>query len=483
MASVYKRSADRRDRNKPYQIAFVDENGRRRFATGCTDRAATEEIARKLESDAKLRQRGIIDKSQEQVVAQSRRSLSEHVEEFLQYVRARKPDAHAERYLVQVKSRLEAFGDFAQLGSLADLNGDRVAAFITQLQQKKLSGITVNEYLGTLKAFTRWAVTTSRLASDPLAAMKKKDASRIEKKRPRRSLTIDEVGALLSAARTRPVRELRIIRTGPNAGQFTAKIKPSVFARAERIGQERFLAYLLALWTGLRRSELRALQWGDIRLDTLPARIELRASTTKAKRADSIALHPQVIEALRAYRPADAKPVDTILSGVPGMKALRGDLKLAGITEKTESGRVDLHAMRKSLGTFLSANAVPLRLAQAHLRHTDPRLTANVYTDERALPVAAAITALPWLPTEPLQQPEAIRMTGTCDDGGAQRLAQRTQCTDKQTDAQTCSEGETGGRGGASSQPMEFSRACAAIPNHSTERVKGLEPSTFTLAT
>jgi hypothetical protein len=64
-------------------------------------------------------------------------------------------------------------------------------------------------------------------------------------------------------------------------------------------------------------------------------------------------------------------------------------------------------------------------LAQAHLRHTDPRLTANTYTDERVLPVAAAIANLPWLESAPMVEPEALKMTGTdaCD------IAQRTRRT------------------------------------------------------
>ena len=226
MASVFKRSADKRDKNKPYSIAFVTEAGRRRVVAGCTDRAASEEIARKLESDVELRQRGIIDASQERIAEQLRRPIREHVDEFLRYVQARKADAHADRYLIQVRGRLEAFCDFSQVASLSELNSDRVAAFLAHLQQRKLSGITVNECIGTLKAFTRWCVTTSRLHGDPLAPMKKQDAARIEKKRPRRSLTGDEIGALLRATRERPVRELQTIRTGANTGQLTAHRTP-----------------------------------------------------------------------------------------------------------------------------------------------------------------------------------------------------------------------------------------------------------------
>jgi hypothetical protein len=41
---------------------------------------------------------------------------------------------------------------------------------------------------------------------------------------------------------------------------------------------------------------------------------------------------------------------------------------------------------------------VPLRTAQDAMRHSDPSLTANVYTDPKLLDVAGAVASLPDLP-------------------------------------------------------------------------------------
>lgn len=41
------------------------------------------------------------------------------------------------------------------------------------------------------------------------------------------------------------------------------------------------------------------------------------------------------------------------------------------------------------------ANKVSPRAAQALMRHTDPRLTASVYTDEKFLPSAAELMSVP----------------------------------------------------------------------------------------
>jgi integrase len=117
-----------------------------------------------------------------------------------------------------------------------------------------------------------------------------------------------------------------------------------VQAKAMRKGRERRLVYLLATWTGLRRNEIRQLTWGDLHLDTIPARIALRAKTTKSKRADSLPVHPQLADELRAWRPAQAQPTDRVFGTVPSMKCLRADLALAEIPGKDEAGRyVDLH--------------------------------------------------------------------------------------------------------------------------------------------
>ncbi len=67
-----------------------------------------------------------------------------------------------------------------------------------------------------------------------------------------------------------------------------------------------------------------------------------------------------------------------------------------------DRGRVvDVHALRVTFGTHLCAAGVPLRTAQAAMRHSKPELTANVYTDPQLLDVAGAIEALPVLSRPP----------------------------------------------------------------------------------
>jgi len=65
------------------------------------------------------------------------------------------------------------------------------------------------------------------------------------------------------------------------------------------------------------------------------------------------------------------------------MDVLKLDLAFAGIDYgNKEIGFADLHAMRMSLNMMLAAQGVKSRSRQAHLRHTDPRLTEVTYFDK-----------------------------------------------------------------------------------------------------
>ena len=99
----------------------------------------------------------------------------------------------------------------------------------------------------------------------------------------------------------------------------------------------------------------------------------------------------------------------TPLFDVPGglTRIFDRDFATAGIPKRDERNRVlDIHALRVTFGTHLCAAGVPLRTAQAAMRHSKPELTANIYTDPRLLDVARAVGALPAFAPEPEADPE-----------------------------------------------------------------------------
>ncbi len=430
MATAYKRKADKRNPNKAYRVRWFDaERGKWRDTIGVGTKSDSEALGRKWELEAKRRAEGLTTATDDH----RRQPIGEHVDAFVESI---ENAGRSDLYVFQVRARIERVVAGVKAKVLGDLDPVLIERFLAGLRKPKgdrHSGATRNEYVGNLRSFTKWAVETQRIESDPLVRLKRTERRAMTLKHKRRALSLDDLARLLIAAEERPLIELETIRRGPNAGRRLANVKPHNAAKALQKGRERRLAYLLAAWCGLRRSELAALTWGDIDLDVKPPRIRLRAETTKSKRADVLALHPQLADALRAARPTHAKADQCVVSVVPSMKALSADLKYAGIEYGDErTGYVDLHALRTTLSTMMAAAGMSQRARQAHMRHTDPRLTEGTYMDEALLPVASELAALPAIPDRPHDdadaQPIPLRATGT-DNGraaNAQQMAQQS---------------------------------------------------------
>ena len=391
--SVYKRKKDKRRKDTKWIVAWTTADGKRKAKTAFTDYEASVELGRKLAKEAALEAVGKVDPFEQH----RKTPVAEHLDQFIAGLRSAN---RAKRYIMQVENRIKCILDGLGIKSVHDLDPVAVDRFLVDFAHKKgHSGITRNEYITSIKSFTKWAVTFRRMKDDPLAGLRVSERRGMEPAHPRRALSMGEIARLLDAAERRALVELQTIRIGPRRGQAVAKVKPETEAKALHKGRERHMVYMLAVWTGLRRNEIRQLTWGDIRLDMIPGHILLRARTTKSKRADSLPIHEQLADELRAWRPRNAGSEDRVVSTVPHMKTLRADLAFAKIPYKDEAGRyVDFHSLRVSLSTMLAAHKVSQRAAQALMRHTDPRLTAAVYTDERLLPLAAELQNVPAIP-------------------------------------------------------------------------------------
>ncbi len=84
-------------------------------------------------------------------------------------------------------------------------------------------------------------------------------------------------------------------------------------------------------------------------------------------------------------------------------------MKVGGIPPREDLNRVvDVLGFRHTFCTKLRRAGVPLRIAQAAMRHSDPKLTANIYTDPELLDVAGAVNALSSLSldAEPVRIPQ-----------------------------------------------------------------------------
>lgn len=232
--------------------------------------------------------------------------------------------------------------------------------------------------------------------------------------------------------------EALTVRHGPRAGEPVARISAEARSELEALGRERALIYKTLVLTGLRKGELESIRVGQLESGPNGTWLLLKARDEKSRRGAEIPVREDLANELREWiaerlcrRQADAsrrgEPIPASLAPSEPLLAVSGslnrvfdmDLVLAGLAKvevrdgkqvivKTDDrGRtIDIHALRHTFGTHLSKAGVPLRTAQAAMRHSDPSLTANVYTDPRMLDVAGALAALPKL-TRPATDPAA----------------------------------------------------------------------------
>ncbi|MGB2985487.1 MAG: site-specific integrase, partial [Phycisphaerae bacterium] len=267
----------------------------------------------------------------------------------------------------------------------------------------------------------------------------------VDRRHHRRALTEAELMRLLRVARWRPLaefgREITPTKSDPKrlprsratwkrepltvenidaaverAGE-ALKDNPDLIARRERTGHERALMYKTLVLTGLRKGELASLTVGQLEFGGPVAYAILNAADEKNRQGSNIPLRADMArelsmwledrrnelqdEARNSGKPIPARlPPSTPLFHIPlGLtRIFDRDLAAAGIPKRDERNRVvDIHALRTTFGTYLSAAGVPLRTAQAAMRHSKPELTANIYTDPKLLDVAGAIDILPAL--------------------------------------------------------------------------------------
>jgi integrase len=281
MSSVFKKARDRKRPGSSWFIAYTDESGVRRMVKGCPDKAATEALARKLESEAELRRRGVIHPRTDAYAAHEARPLADHLAEWRAVMLARGMSTrHADQYHARaarvvalargarlddidtagrtpeaVAGAARALADAVRPARLSDLTPERVQTALARLRAGGKSNQTVDHHRAAARAFCRWACDTGRLRDNPMRGVKGFNPEEVRRHR-RRALTPDEAARLIRAAERGPV-----VRgmTGPDRARL----------------------YALALGTGLRASELASLTPGRFDLAADPRTVTVPAAYTK----------------------------------------------------------------------------------------------------------------------------------------------------------------------------------------------------------
>jgi Phage integrase family len=164
-------------------------------------------------------------------------------------------------------------------------------------------------------------------------------------------------------------------------------------------GGQRGIIYLVAASTGIRRGELRSLEWRDVVLDVAHLSSSFGSRLRRNHKQARQPLPDYVARELKKVRPIDFGTNERVFKrGMPDMDTFRRDLASAGIQYIDNEGRfADFHALRTTFSTLLALVGVAERVRMELNRHSDLRLTAHTYTDASMLPLSGAIGMLPVL--------------------------------------------------------------------------------------
>ena len=433
-------------RESPMWMAqYRDAAGRKLVVpTGCRDEQAARQVLANMVRRVEHIKAGILTPEQDRQATHAVKSLAGHIDDYRQHMRAKTIRGRklSEKHRAEVKRRITAIAGDCGFVRLADINREAMEKWMNRKEKAGMGARTRNTYRAAIMTFCNWCVESDRLAANPLAKLCPADET-CDRRRTRRALSEEEVYRLLTAARLRPVAEYG--RKGENRPKAECKGRqtwrkadltfndleaaaergrrylrdyPDRLAELELLGRERALIYRMMVLTGLRKGELASLTVGQLAMDAPRPYAELLAKDEKAGRGARIPLRDDLVVELREFLAAkltalQAEASDALPIGLPFsaplfnvprdfIKIFDRDLAAASIPKRDDRGRtVDLHALRHTFGTHLSAVGVRPRTAMAAMRHSSLDLTMNVYTDPRLLDVGAAVDALPDFSSSP----------------------------------------------------------------------------------
>jgi len=301
------------------------------------------------------------------------RNKNEPIEPFLlEFESELRSRGRTELHVVQTINRIRDVLKKSKAKSLADLDTGTVSQVLHAMRtrgKKPLSQGSSNHYARAVKSFSRWLWQGKKTTDDVLCNLK---MVTVTQKRQRGTLSASDIGKLLTVTE--------------NSRKTLCGLR----------AVDRAMLYRLALFTGLRYSELQSLTPSSIDLEAKTIRVE--AAYSKHRRDDVLPLHDSIVERLREWLIGkNGKLFD-------GWKACRNhgsmmisrDLKRAGIPSTDARGkRIDFHALRHTFITSLARSGVHPSKAKALARHSTITLTMDVYSHVETDELRESVNCLP----------------------------------------------------------------------------------------
>lgn len=148
-------------------------------------------------------------------------------------------------------------------------------------------------------------------------------------------------------------------------------------------------ALLVMLWTGARKSNVLAMTWGSLDLNT--GAWAISAAEAKAGQELRVYLPAEARAILTARRPADAKPDGYVFPGRDGTGHLVDLMRTwRGVCKRADLADLRPHDLRRSLGSWAAGSGASLPIIGRMLGHSNAAAT-QVYARVNLGPVAAAV--------------------------------------------------------------------------------------------
>ena len=387
-------AAKRSKTSKKYSAFYRDEHGIQRQKIGFPDKRATEIMAQKLEDEANRIRHGLTTAAERTRRMANEKNLHDHIDDYKAIVEAQAKKKSADgknKHASATASCLKRLFADAGIRKLEDISKDAILTGLEVWRKNKLSARTLNHALGASKAFCGWLADAERIERLPKGLKKVKQFNEdADRRMVRRALTKEEVAKLLTAAENG--KTLERLEPLPKKERKSKRGGYGWIGRKRHIqvtGPQRAALYRLAMSTGFRANEIRALTPESFHLDGDEPFIRLSAKDEKAGRGED---QPITREFAAWFRPfLEGKPPGKPAVHVPerAAKILRQDLKVAGIPcnafkrGKASEGVVDFHALRHSYITILIEDGNNPKVVQSLARHSTVALTIGRYTTLR----------------------------------------------------------------------------------------------------
>ena len=360
-------------KSKKWYGRFRNEHGVVRRVALATDKRVAQTMLNDILLKIEQKKAGLIDPRDEESI----RPIEEHLTAFEKHLLQK---GSGKRHIRDTLRKVQRLHQDRGWPRVRDIQATDIQAYLLDLKDQGLSTETRNHHLRAIKSFTRWLYRNRRIKDDPLMHLSMQN-SKMDQRRVRRPLSDEEFDLLIQAA-----------ETGPPIDAIS--------------GPDRAMMYFLAAWTGLRKGEIGSLTLDSFDLDAEVPTVTVEAAYSKRRRRDVQVLHAVLVERFRKWLANRKSTECEILFPVSRLtgaerktaKMMREDLAAARrkwlAEDETErhgksdflkyidsQGRyADFHSNRHTFITNLSLAGVSPRDAQELARHSDIRLTMNIYT-------------------------------------------------------------------------------------------------------